>query len=174
MKSPFYRSLQQATLDTPNQELNSFLQSLAGIAASIEPVGSRVTCNPAPTDTDEDWLLLLETPECEKDATPSLAIIDPFAIFVKNGFVQDGDPELYDLMDTGGFTSWRRGNLNIIATFNERFYDLFKLATKLAKRFNLLSKADRKTLFQAVLYQQDVNYPAERPTINVIPDSIAA
>ena len=32
------------------------MKEINDICISIEPVGSRVTCNPAPTDTDEDFL----------------------------------------------------------------------------------------------------------------------
>ena len=30
-----------------------------GVAIAVEPYGSRVTCDPPPTDTDEDWLVLV-------------------------------------------------------------------------------------------------------------------
>lgn len=102
------------------------------------PVGSRVTCNPAPTDTDEDWLVL--TP---RDAAESL---------IDAGFTQDGSPQFYTGNDNGGFRSWRRGGLNIVTTQDAVFFDRFQTATALAKRFNLLVKADRIALFQAVLY----------------------
>lgn len=102
------------------------------------PVGSRVTCSPPPTDTDEDWLVL--TP---RDAAESL---------IDAGFTQDGSPQFYTGNDNGGFRSWRRGDLNIVTTQDAVFFDRFQTATALAKRFNLLVKADRIALFQAVLY----------------------
>ena len=33
-------------------------QALANLCHVSKPVGSRVTCSPPPTDTDEDWLCL--------------------------------------------------------------------------------------------------------------------
>lgn len=101
-------------------------------------VGSRVTCNPAPVDTDEDWLVLTRG-----DAV--LALLDA-------GFGQDGSPQFYTGNDNGGFRSWRRGDLNLITTESSEFYDKFCTASDLAKRFNLLDKSDRIALFQAVLY----------------------
>lgn len=53
------------------------------------------------------------------------------------------------------FTSYRLGELNVIATDKPKFYDDFLLATRLAKRFNLLDKKDRVALFQAILYKND-------------------
>jgi hypothetical protein len=101
-------------------------------------VGSRVTCNPPPTDTDEDWLVLVFDRADDKLA--------------EAGFTQDGSPEFYTGNDNGGFRSWRRGDLNIVTTESAEFFDRFTTATDLAKRFNLLRKADRIALFQAVLY----------------------
>lgn len=105
------------------------------------PVGSRVTCNPPPVDTDEDWLVLTfgDVAENMREA----------------GFSQDGSPQFYTGNDNGGFRSWRRGDLNIVTTESQEFYERFITATDLAKRFNLLAKADRIALFQAVLYGVD-------------------
>lgn len=104
----------------------------------FEPVGSRVTCDPAPLDTDEDWLALMLT-----DRSASLA---------EMGFECAGPEEFYTESGEGEFRSWRRGVTNLIVTPDETFYQRFLLASGLAKRFNLLRKADRIALFQAVLY----------------------
>lgn len=101
-------------------------------------VGSRVTCVPAPTDTDEDYLIL-----SANDRTKELREI---------GFDSSGSPEFYTGNDNGQFRSWRRGNVNLIITPDSHFHGLFLTATQLAKRFNLLRKEDRIALFQAVLY----------------------
>ncbi|WP_181950862.1 hypothetical protein [Aurantiacibacter spongiae] len=77
---------------------------------------------------------------------------DVSASMSEQGFTQDGSPEFYTGNDNGGFRSWRRGDLNIVTTTSSEFYDRFETATELAKRFNLLDKADRIALFQAVLY----------------------
>jgi len=109
-----------------------------GQFGQVQPVGSRVTCDPAPADTDEDWLAY--TPE------------DPAPRLIAAGFTQDGSPEFYTGNDNGGFRSWRKGDLNVITTPSWEFYCKFGTATALAKRFNLLLKEDRIALFQAVLY----------------------
>lgn len=45
-----------------------------------------------------------------------------------------------------------KGDVNLIVTQDNKFYDRFMAATSVAKRLNLLDKADRIALFQAVLY----------------------
>lgn len=101
-------------------------------------VGSREICNPPPTDTDEDWLVLVgENPEKEMSDA---------------GYVREGGPNFYTGNDNGGFISWRKEETNVITTQSEEFFDRFMTATYLAKRFNLKRKADRIALFQAVLY----------------------
>jgi hypothetical protein len=105
------------------------------------PVGSRVTCDPAPTDTDEDYLCL------------SFGEYDDTLICA--GFVRDGSPKFYTGNDNGGFRSFRRGDLNLIVTQDPAFFQLFLTATHLAKIFNLLQKNHRIALFQAILYGVD-------------------
>lgn len=111
---------------------------LGSACRHLVPVGSRVTCNPAPTDTDEDWLAL-----CAGDTSELMS---------SHGFKQDGSPQFYTGNDNGGFRSWRRGELNVVTTESDEFFWRFVTATDLAKHFNLLAKADRIALFQAVLY----------------------
>lgn len=103
------------------------------------PVGSRVTCDPAPTDTDIDVLVRVKIRR--PDAVAAL------------GFDLDSSGKHYEPSE-GQFNSWRRGNLNLIVTDDREFYDRFALATHLAKAFNLLEKRDRIALFQAVLYRR--------------------
>ena len=113
--------------------------ALPGVLIGLKAVGSRVTCVPAPTNTDEDWLVLvLKDPENELTVA---------------GFVMEGNPEFYTGNDNGGFRSWRKGEINLIVTQDSFFYSLFETATELARRFNLQDKSDRIALFQAVLYQ---------------------
>lgn len=111
--------------------MNEFLASLGAL-----PVGSGATCDPPPTDTDYDYLVLGDVRVIET--------------LVANGFTQDGQPERYD--DMPDFGSWRKDNVNIICTFDSSFHSKFLLATKLAKKYNLLKKEDRIELFQAVLH----------------------
>jgi hypothetical protein len=104
----------------------------------FEPVGSRVTCNPPPQNTDIDFL-------CRS--------IQPVDQELKElGFKLEGSPGFYTGNDNGSFRSWRRGDVNLIVTPDLHFYELFITATSLAKRFNLMDKNDRIALFQAILY----------------------
>lgn len=114
------------------------LAAIGPIMATCIPVGSRVTCDPPPAGTDEDWLVLTRG-----DPQPGLEAA---------GFTQDGSPEFYTGNDAGGFRSWRLGDVNVITTQDAGFHERFMTATHLARRFNLLNKADRIALFQAVLY----------------------
>ena len=100
-----------------------------------EPVGSTVTCNPPPQGTDKDYLYLVSDAEVAKQA------------LAEKGFLIEGNGYCGD-----HFTSYRRGNTNLIVTSDENFYNKFLLATRVAKKFNLLRKEDRVTLFQAILY----------------------
>lgn len=121
------------------------ISSIVGDFAMYEPVGSRVTCDPAPQDTDEDYLVL----DSMIDSIP--------AKLEAAGFTVEGESEFYTGNDAGGFVSYRKGNVNVICTSDGDFYQNFLTATALAKRFNLLRKADRIALFQAVLYRVSPN-----------------
>lgn len=125
------------------ERVEAVVQSLDRTAIAISPIGSRVTCVPAPVDTDEDWLILVTE--------------DPTSRMKELGFTQDGSPDFYTGNDQGGFRSWRKGDLNVVTTPDGEFYRRFMTATHLAKRYNLLDKGDRIALFQAILYNVDVN-----------------
>lgn len=118
-------------------------------AISITAVGSRVTCVPAPTDTDRDWLVMVE---------PGKAIDFDLAL-IGAGWEMGGSdiPESSNLTPEcdrfHSFTKTVDGvTENIIATSSQPFHERFLAATSVAKRLNLLSKNDRIALFQAVLY----------------------
>lgn len=102
------------------------------------PVGSRVTCLPPPQNTDEDFLILSAADRSED--------------LERLGFECAGTPGFYTGNDAGQFRSWRRDDVNLILTPDPDFYHRFRVATALARRLNLLEKADRIALFQVVLY----------------------
>lgn len=112
--------------------------------AIVVPVGSRVTCNPPPTDTDEDYLVLV------KDKVAAIAGL--LAI----GFEFSGDPaknaEYMKMNETSQyrFTSLWMGSVNYIVTDSEFFFERFLTATHICKTLNLLNKADRVMVFEAV------------------------
>lgn len=114
---------------------------LSQIAISITPVGSRVTCDPPPTDTDEDWLILIKQSTMEKC----------LSLLSKEGFALDNPNEHYR-PEEGKFNSWRKGDTNLIVTRDWEFHRRFLAATHVAKVLNVMKKQDRVTLFQAVLY----------------------
>ena len=105
----------------------------------VEKVGSRVTCDPAPMDTDEDILILTNQiygllSDCKDD-----------------GFDVG---EIYLSDDTPGsmFYCLRKEYINLIVTESEIFFDKFMLATHVCKTLNVLKKENRIVVFQAILY----------------------
>lgn len=127
------------------------------VILDFEPVGSRVTCDPHPANTDEDWLILAE----------SMRHLLPL---LKNDFgFEQGGSELVDVENWKkefGFQSLRLGSLNLIITESYEFFQRFSAASSVAKRLNLLRKADRIALFQAVLYGNscDAGAPSPNPS----------
>ncbi len=118
------------------------LELLRGQGAAVEPCGSRVTCEPPPVDTDEDWLVqLLDNDRKVSDAVSTLT---------QNDFRWEGSEHYQSA--AGTFMSWRKGNLNLIVTRDAGFAGRHRAATSICKRLNLLRKEDRIAVFQAVLY----------------------
>lgn len=117
---------------------------LATFAKRHELVGSRVTCDPAPTDTDQDVLLLIDPEDLH-------SMVD---MMIDEGFELDGSEvdDEFAIDEESAFQSYSYGDLNLIITGSEKFFGRFMAATSVAKRLNLLRKEDRVALFQAVLY----------------------
>ena len=125
-----------------NQDLVDFGR-LAEMWDSCDQVGSSVTCDPPVLNTDLDYLILAV------DWQPFLGEA------VRENWEFSSYWDSHDVLDAlanGDFISLRKGQLNIILTACVAFRKKFLLATKLAKQFNLLKKADSIALFQAVLY----------------------
>lgn len=118
--------------------MSKILEVIAPLCLHINPVGSRVTCNPPPTDTDADYLVFIK----EQDRSAVVNILD---------IECDSSSDVYDPTDTSGERrSYRFGEVNIILTADVVFYNRFMAASDLAKRFNLLEKQDRIDLFRAI------------------------
>lgn len=115
---------------------------VAKIAHSVTPVGSRVTCNPPVLGTDEDFLVLL----------PINNVIRMERLLNEQGWLVGGSVFVGDTTIMEGFKSYKLGDLNIIVTASQEWHDKFMLATHVATKLNLLSKADRIDLFVAILY----------------------
>lgn len=116
-----------------------------GLVNEVRAVGSRVTCWPIPMDTDIDYLVLV----MDGMANPLYTWLDQQG-FVLGGSVPSPDDEQPDA--TEKFASFTKGDINLIITASPVFFRRFMAATSVARRLNLLDKADRIALFQAVLY----------------------
>ena len=143
-------------------------------------VGSRVTCDPAPTDTDADFLILLSPVSVPgAQITPSIpgpaqqipgSALNHFRVELDQfGWEIGGslplDPECGGYAPQDRFNSFTRGEINLIVTESPEFFSKFIAATTLAKKYNLLEKSERIDLFQTVLYGSpkqpiEVRYPA--------------
>lgn len=110
----------------------------------IVPVGSRVTCSPPPTDTDEDFLLLVE----DLDE----AVIKLKEIGFDTGMTKEQEDEYLSLQRTSGgrFKSLRFGDLNYIVTQSAFFFDRFMTATHICKTMNVMDKKQRILIFSGV------------------------
>jgi hypothetical protein len=123
------------------------LTAIRQTGASVTPVGSRVTCNPPPMDTDEDYLVWIHD-QASEDALRA-------ALNGDGGWEMGGSSipdEANSVPVADRFYAYRNGAVNLIVTHSQTFAHRFLAATSLAKRFNLLDKADRIALFQGVLY----------------------
>jgi len=110
-------------------------------AIKLHQVGSSWSCDPPPNPvTDVDFLMLVP----DRSDVTGTKLHDL-------GYVLDDGNVHYDPSE-GEFNSWRRGKLNLILTDCEEFYESFMLASRVAKKLNLLNKKDRIDLFQAILY----------------------
>ena len=114
-------------------------------AIQVTAVGSRITCNPPPMNTDQDWLVLVDLEKFDKIATDLLA--DGWEV---GGSMIPTDDNYLPVQQR--FNSFTRGVDNLIVTGSKDFHRRFLAASSVAKRLNLLEKADRIALFQAVLY----------------------
>jgi hypothetical protein len=110
------------------------------------PVGSRVTCDPAPTDTDEDYIILVST---EKNKLLADYLLD-------EDFNCQSDGGEYDGISESDFLSWKKDELNLLVTTDLAFFHKFMAASSLAKHLNLLKKEDRIATFQVVLYGKEI------------------
>ena len=117
---------------------------LAGTSGSTfvlcaTPTGSRRICNPPPEGSDMDWIVLAESESL-------------YGWLTQRGWEVEGGYAVSGTACEGDFRSFRKEEINLIVTSKRDFYNAFSLATKVARRLNLLEKKDRVVLFQAILY----------------------
>jgi len=110
----------------------------------IVPVGSRVTCSPPPTDTDEDFLLLVED--------MNEAVMKLKEVGFDSGMTPEQEREYVELQKTSGgrFKSLRFGSINYIVTQSAFFFDRFLTATHICKTLNVMDKKQRILVFSGV------------------------
>lgn len=107
-------------------------------------VGSRITCLPAPKDTDIDIICLLPN----SHLGPLKEDIELL------GFEIGGSRPINELsgLYESEFISLKLGDYNLIITGDRSFFEKFLLATRISTKLNLMKKEDRIALFQAILY----------------------
>lgn len=133
--------------------------------------GSRVICNPPPTDTDEDWVVQIGHPH-RRIIFKQFLLADGWEECVGEGYTVNGEWAELDLdseiphtpaeEETGtemGFFAFRKGEYNIILIKNHYSFRLWATATALAKGFNLTEKEQRVHLFRTILYGEEVYTP---------------
>ena len=111
------------------------------------PTGSNYICNPPVIDTDMDFIVLIKD-EDYFDTIGRLSLCEWELGGSDPTPVSEAGYENADY----GFASWKKGNVNLIITTSQDFYNKFVYATEVAKRQNLLKKEDRVALFQKILY----------------------
>jgi hypothetical protein len=132
----------ESDVGSMTQDTAAGLEQVLSMCIAWHDVGSRVSCNPPPADTDRDILCI---------------VLDDAAFVAEaesKGFHAGGSlvGRLGEAIQQRAFVSLRNGDVNLIVTMDPLFARRFLLATRLATRLNLLNKDDRVALFQAVLY----------------------
>jgi len=119
--------------------MSSIIEQLSDGDYVMVPVGSRRTCNPPPTDTDDDYLVLC----CDaKETAMSLKEL---------GFEPPENIQEYIALHDCNFISLRFGELNFIVTDDLKWFDKFLTASYFAKKYNVTDKKDRIELFDSVM-----------------------
>lgn len=107
-------------------------------------VGSRVTCSPPPTDTDEDYLVLVKDIQQARRSLIELGFEEPKTKKQIEEYEEMNKSSQYS------FQSLRLGDVNYIVTDSPFFFERFLTASYVAKRLNLLNKEDRIMIFNAI------------------------
>jgi hypothetical protein len=105
--------------------------------SQVSRVGSRETCRPPPTDTDEDWLILVDGAKSRE--------VERW--LVRNGWEVGGSHDETD--SSGFFVSLTKRHLNFILTTHCDFHHRFLIGTSICRRLNLQDKADRVAVVRA-------------------------
>ena len=140
---------------------DNIVSKVSRLQGRILPTGSRVICNPAPTDTDEDWVIQVT----------NLERLQLFRDFLTEDGWEHNVVEQYEgHMDffseegeLSGFASFKKfvdGTIyNILLVGSHAAFRLWTTATGLAKAMNLTKKSERVDLFRAILYNEEIYVP---------------
>lgn len=114
--------------------------------------GSRVTCRPAPTNTDQDVIVLVADilATASRERRPGSAMKEYAAMssgLASSGWCVGGSGEGDD-----DFESWTKGDINLILTADNDFYEKFVTATTVCQNLNIMEKHKRQMVFQSILY----------------------
>lgn len=112
------------------------------------PTGSWVMCDPPVLNTDKDYIILVND-------------FDSYAAELQDDYGFECTTGEYPIPadEACTFSTFRRGDINLIVTENKGFFDSFCDATVLSTKLNLLDKKQRITLFQYVLYGNLLDQP---------------
>ncbi|UVB02997.1 hypothetical protein IVIADoCa2_20 [Xanthomonas phage vB_Xar_IVIA-DoCa2] len=112
---------------------------------AMHPTGSAFMCDPPVQNTDEDWLVLSDSP---------LTIHELEGLMKRDGWTRcvETDAENYagDVSYGDTWIALRKGHYNIMLTECVGWYMRSCAATMLCKAMNLQMKEHRKHLFRAI------------------------
>lgn len=121
------------------------LDLLKDYDVSVNLTGSVYICDPAPKDTDTDYLVYFsESTDVVSDAVDEICAL---------GWTKEGD-DAYETLCETQFCSLRKEKVNLIVTNIKSFVKRHQSATAICKKLNLLKKEDRIMVFKAVLYNE--------------------
>lgn len=126
-----------------NFELEKEIIFVKSLSRKFEHVGSTITCNPPPENTDKDYLALIPSEEIENIRN---------YLNSRNWEVGGSTNGYEHIEDLLYFESYIKRDRNIIITTQDVYFNKFHIATHLAKDLNVLKKGERIILFGSILY----------------------
>ena len=141
---------------------DNIVSKVARLQGRMLATGSRAICNPAPTNTDEDWVIQvtnLERLQLFRDFLEE----DGWEHNVGEQY-DDSQPDLFSAEgELSSFASFKKvvygTTYNILLVGSHATFRLWTTATGLAKAMNLTKKSERVELFRAILYNEEIYVP---------------
>ena len=144
---------------------DNIVSKVSRLQGRILATGSRAICNPAPTNTEEDWVIQvthLERLQLFRDFLTE----DGWEHNVGEQYNADDNPDLFSeggdtyLYSFASFKKEVEGTVyNILLVGSHAAFRLWTTATGLAKAMNLTKKSERVELFRAILYNEEIYVP---------------